>query len=141
MDIILADGAVVDRDGSLIRAATNLPVGSDGDQFIKVSYITDKAQTIYSHGKMRLGTLIMGQDDKDDWRILDALKGEGYQILENGLITKDGEEAHPLYWFGEVPKPEDYILAKSALTVADLYSEGGELNKNSAPLHAGMSVQ
>ncbi|WP_025897280.1 Hint domain-containing protein [Sneathiella glossodoripedis] len=141
MDIILADGAVVDRDGRLIRAATNLPVGSEGDRFIEVAYITDKSQDVYSHAKMRLGTLMVGQDGKGDWRIMDALKNEGYQIFETGLIAKDGEEPHPLYWFGEVPEPADYILNKSRLTLSDLYSEDGTLTDTRIPLHAGMSVQ
>ena len=35
MDILVADGAIVNREGELIRAATNLPVGSEGDRFVQ----------------------------------------------------------------------------------------------------------
>ncbi len=140
MDIIREDGVIADRDGTLIRAATNLPVGSAGDQKVQVAYILNKSQQTYFKGKMRLGTLMVGGGDKADWRIMDALQAEGYQVFEDGLIAKDGETPHPLYWYGEVPKPEDYILKKSALTLADLYAGNGTL-KSGAPAHAGMTVQ
>lgn len=142
MDIIMADGAVANRDGTVIRAATNLPVGCEGDQFVTVAYILDKSQETYFKGKMRLGTLMAGMDGKDDWRVINALKREGYRIFPDGLIAKDGEAPHPLYWFGEVPRPHDYILKKSALTVAGLYSgDGQQVGSNNIPSHAGMTVQ
>jgi hypothetical protein len=140
MDIIREDGVIADRDGTLIRAATNLPVGSTGDQKLQVAYILNKSQQTYFKGSMRFGTLMVGDDDKADWRIMDALAAEGYQVMDDGLIAKDGEAPHPLYWYGEVPKPEDYILKKSALTLADLYAGNGAL-KSGAPTHAGMTVQ
>ena len=152
MDILLADGAVVNRDGELVRAATNLPVGSEGDQFVEVAYLTSKSQKTYFRGRMRAGTLTLDAKGKTH-RVLDALNREGYRLLPDGLIAKDGETPHPLYWFGELPKPADYVLAKSGLTLAELYSaEGQELDRPAAPassskigaelgaVYAGMSV-
>ncbi len=140
MDIIREDGVIADRDGTLIRAATNLAVGSAGDQMVQVAYLLDKSQQTYFKGEMRLGTLMLGEDGREDWRVMDALAREGYQVFDDGLIAKDGEIPHPLYWFGAVPKPEDYILKKSKLALADLYAANGEL-KSGAPTHAGMTVQ
>jgi len=143
MDIIMADGSVADRDGALIRAATNLVVGSEGDQFISVAYITNKSQQTYSNGKIRLGTLMLGQNGGEDWRIIDSLKREGYRIHDDGLISKDGEVPHPLYWFGNLPRPADYILAKSNLTLSDIYKGGTDtvVGLGELPMRAGMTVQ
>jgi hypothetical protein len=129
MDILTQDGAVVNREGDLLRAATNLPVGSEGDQFVEVAYITSKSQKTYFRGRMRAGTLTLDAEGKTH-RVLDALKREGYRLLPDGLIAKDGETPHPLYWFGELPKPADYVLAKSGLTLAELYSAGEEQERN-----------
>lgn len=145
MDILLADGAIVNREGELIRAATNLPVDSEGDQFVSVAYILDKSQATYYKGRMRVGTLMPGQKGGADWRVMDALKREGYVLDADGLISRDGETPHPLYWFGPLPKPEDYVLAKSRLTIGDLYShrevEWSSAIGASLPQHAGMTVQ
>lgn len=151
LDILITDGAVVDREGELLRAATNLPVGSEGDQFVEVAYITSKSQKTYFRGRMRTGTLTL--DEKGNThRVLDALKREGYRLLPDGLIAKDGETPHPLYWFGDLPKPADYVLRRSGLTLAELYSaEGRELEQpapvsnskigaNLGAVYAGMSV-
>ena len=145
MDILVADGAIVNREGELIRAATNLPVGSEGDRFVKVAYILDKSQKTYSHGRIRIGTRMIGQDGGDDWRVMEALEREGYVLHPDGLISKGGETPHPLYWFGPLPKPEDYVLAKSRLTIGNLYS-GQNVESSSAigadlPRYAGMTVQ
>ena len=121
MDILLADGAIVDRDSQLIRAATNLPVGSEGDQFVEVAYITSTAQKTYFRGRMRAGTLTL-DDEGNTHRVLESLKREGYRLDAQGLIAKGDEKPHPLYWAGALPKPADYVLKKSGLTVADLYA-------------------
>lgn len=151
MDILLADGAVVNRDGKLIRAATNLPMDSEGDQFVEVAYITSKSQKTYFRGRMRAGTLTLDEEGNTH-RVLDALKREGYRLHPDGLIAKDDETPHPLYWFGELPKPADYVLKKSGLTLAELYSaEGRELAQpapasnskigaNLGAVYAGMTV-
>ncbi|TNE34681.1 MAG: hypothetical protein EP348_10500 [Alphaproteobacteria bacterium] len=139
MDILLSDGAVVDRDGALIRAATNLPVDSEGDRFVEVAYITSKSQTTYSKGRMRAGTLVIGEDGSS-WRVLDALKREGYQLHSDGLISKEGETPHPLYWFGKLPEPADYVLQKSGLTLEELYAAEGrplEANEEIMPKSSG----
>lgn len=78
---------------------------------------------------------------QSDWRIMDALDREGYEVYDNGLIAKEGEEPHPLYWFGEIPKPEAYILAKSALCVAYLYSEPERAICKYLPTYEGMKIQ
>jgi len=112
---------------------------------ITVAYLLSKSQKTYYRGQMRLGTLMVGQDGNPDWRIMDALENEGYAVHDDGLISKDGEVPHPLYWFGPVPKPENYVLQKSRLTHTDLYAEGDNASSSAIeanlPRHAGMTVQ
>ncbi|MEH6478463.1 MAG: hypothetical protein V7727_22410, partial [Sneathiella sp.] len=147
MDILMADGAIVERDGSLIRAATNLPVGSEGDQILQVLFITNTAQKIYDRGQMRAGTLQINEDGSE-YRVIDSLKRERYQIHSDGLISQGDEKPHPLYYFGVPPKPEDYVLKKSRLIIGDLYRTGttdeiphsSTIGANLGPLHAGMKV-
>ncbi len=121
-DIIRDDGAVVDRDGKLIRAATNCPVGSEGDRFVEVAYTPDESTADLKRGRIRAGTLLL-TDDGNTTSVLESLEQEGYALQPDGLVAKDGEASHPLYWFGGLPKPEDYVLKKSGLTLDELYSD------------------
>ncbi|TQV79037.1 Hint domain-containing protein [Denitrobaculum tricleocarpae] len=123
MEILRADGTIVHADGTVLRAATNAPVGSREDAFVQVAYLTDANDALMQTGQMRAGTLILTAEGETK-SVLQCMEEEGYRFdAESGLIAKEGEEPHPLYWFGEVPRPEDYILKRSDLTDADLYAE------------------
>ncbi|NJO35486.1 MAG: hypothetical protein HC869_22805, partial [Rhodospirillales bacterium] len=43
---------------------------------------------------------------------------------ETGLIAKPGEAPHPLFWFGRLPRPEDYILTRSQETLEGILTDG-----------------
>jgi hypothetical protein len=68
IDIVRDDGAIVDRDGSLVRAATNLPVGSDGDRLIKIACYAAPSAAEPIFAETRLGTLLL-RDNGDAVRI------------------------------------------------------------------------
>ena len=140
MEILRSDGTIVSADGTVLRAATNAPAGSREDAFLQVAYLTDANDALMQSGRMRAGTLIFTAEGETK-SVLACLEAEGYRFdAETGLVAKDGEEPHPLYWYGEVPRPEDYVLKRSDLTDADLYAESGyrpEVATSAAPSRLG----
>lgn len=125
IDILTSDGAIAKADGSLVRAATNVVVGSEDDQFIPVAYCTDPDALNANNwdiGQLRLGTCIL-KPDGSTTIIRKMIEGAGMTLLDNGLVsTAEGAE-EPLRWFGELPRPEQYVLAKSGLTMADIVGD------------------
>ncbi len=140
MEILRSDGTIVSAEGTVLRAATNAPVGSREDAFLQVAYLTDANDALMQSGLMRAGTLIFTAEGESK-SVLDCLEAESYRFdAETGLVAKDGEEPHPLYWYGEIPRPEDYVLKRSDLTDADLYAEPGyrpEVAASEAPSRLG----
>jgi len=127
IDILLSDGALVRADGTLIRMAINAPVGSLADAFVKVAVARTpedmKADTL-TEGDMRVGTLLFDREGVPI-SVLDCLNSEGYAFdPETGLIAKPGEAPHPLFWFGRLPRPEDYILTRSQETLEGILVDG-----------------
>lgn len=124
MDIIRDDGALVRADGTVVRAATNCPVGGEGDTWLNVHWAVDET-TPMTAGRIRAGTPFPRA--KDGRTFLDVLRDNGYDILPDGNIVKTGEIPHPLYYLGRLPRPEDYILKRSGVTLEELYSEDSSL--------------
>lgn len=132
MNIVRADGAVVLADGSLMRAATGLAVGSPGDAFLEVQIAhparhkrTGKSVTLLKErGRIRAGTRVQ-RPDGSFFSFLDLIEANGWTLHEDGLVSQGfGHAPEPLLWAGPtIPKPEDYILARSRLTLADLYDD------------------
>ncbi len=122
IDILTSDGAIVKADGTLVRAATNVIVGSEDDCFVPVAYCISKDlldEKNWQIGQLRLGTCIL-KPDSTTITLRQMIEGAGMTILKNGLVrTADGHE-EPVRWYGELPGPEQYVLAKSGLTLADL---------------------
>jgi len=127
IDILLSDGALVRADGSLIRMAINAPVGSVADAFVKVAVAAtpeDMRNDTLTDGEMRVGTLLFDREGMPV-SVLDCLTAEGYAFdPETGLIAKPGEAPHPLFWFGRLPRPEDYILTRSQETLEGILTDG-----------------
>jgi len=126
IDILRDDGAVVRSDGTLVRAATNCVVGSLGDRLVwaiagpdfnGAIKVTDKRQ-------LRLGTRVITPDGEDSC-ILDALIAE-HGPLDDNFSFADGTPLDELVVhvpFGDkLPKPEDYILKRSALALSEIYA-------------------
>lgn len=119
IDILRDDGAVVGADGRAVRAATNAPLGSREDAFIQVRYLPAGEGAAHREGRLRAGTLLL-TDEGETVSVLQRLEADGYSVTPDGLIVRAGEEPQPLHWYGPLPRPEDYVLARSNLTDADL---------------------
>ncbi|AWZ01727.1 Hint module [Rhodobiaceae bacterium] len=121
IDILREDGALVDAEGALIRAATNCAVGSLDDEFIDVAYVTKEDGSDRRLSRLRLGTRLVLADGSSA-SIHECLVAQGFRLVGDGLIASEGEDPHPLDWFGALPRPEDYVLKVSGVTLADIYS-------------------
>jgi hypothetical protein len=66
--------------------------------------------------------------------VLDCLTAAGYAFdPDTGLVARPGEAPHPLDWFGPLPRPEDYVLARSQATLAALVAErDGDIGRSQA---------
>ncbi|WP_420863343.1 Hint domain-containing protein [Algirhabdus cladophorae] len=124
IDILRSDAAVVTQSGQKIRAATGLPVGSEGDQrvlCVVTGETTKTGQTrITNSTKLRLDTRFIHPNGVD-MSLAELVEGLGKHITEDGLISPDetGTDAQPLYWsFSEkLPLPEDYVLSRSGVSL------------------------
>jgi hypothetical protein len=127
IDILLSDGALVRENGDPVRIAINKLVGSMEDHFVQISYAVD-AEAVRSgslkSGKIRVGTLLFDRDC-EPVSVLDCIKAEGLVFdAETGLVSKEGGNYEPLYFFGELPRPEDYILRRSRETLEGILADG-----------------
>lgn len=127
IDILLSDGALVQADGTLVRMAINAPVGSVADALVKLSVAAtpeDMQSDTLAEAEMRAGTLLFDRDGVPI-SVLDCLTAEGYAFdPETGLVAKPGEAPHRLFWFGRLPRPEDYILTRSQETLEGILTDG-----------------
>ena len=151
IDILRTDGAVVRQDGSKVRAATGVPLGQANDRLIwavagmragtGATRVTDKA-------RIRLGTRVITPDGEDVC-IADQIARAGGRITDDGMIqTRIGGPKMPFHWpYAErLPRPEDYVLSRSGLTLAAIYQasdwEGaGSLLTVPEPASPGSAVQ
>jgi hypothetical protein len=127
IDILLSDGALVQADGTLVRMAINAPVGSVADAFVKLSVAAtpeDMQSDTLAEAEMRVGTLLFDREGTPI-SVLDCLTAEGYVFdPDTGLVAKPGEAPHRLFWFGRLPRPEDYILTRSEETLEGILTDG-----------------
>jgi hypothetical protein len=136
IDILLSDGALVRADGSLVRMATNAPVGSVCDRFVQVTHALtpeDAAKDSLVPAEMRVGTLLFDRDGVPV-SVLDCLTAADYAFdPDTGLVARPGEAPHPLDWFGPLPRPEDYVLARSQATLEALVADrDGDIDRSQA---------
>ena len=133
LDIIRSDGAFVREDGTLVRAATNCPVGSPGDrkvQMIGGVRAPNGDVTVHETGWVRLGMRGVLADGRDV-SMLDLLEQNGSIVTDDGLVaTAPGEKGAKLLWpfAPHLPKPEDYILARSGVTLEEIEAAEAEEN-------------
>lgn len=124
LDILRSDGAVVQADGGLIRAATGVPVGSELDAEIEVVTGTagPKGFVVRAAGRLRMGTRVILENGAD-LSLAELIAANGGRRTEAGLIASAAGEG-PFVWpFGpNLPQPEDYVLARSAVTLAEIYA-------------------
>jgi hypothetical protein len=126
IDILRSDGALVNEDGSMIRANTGCKVGSYEDQFVQlaVGHIDDNGSLdLWNQGQVRIGARFI-TDDGRDVSIADMLKNAGAKVNADGKVESPGMDiATPLHlsFLAQMPQPEDYILKRSNLTLREIY--------------------
>jgi hypothetical protein len=124
IDILRDDGQIQKQDGTLVRAATDVPVGDPHDGFVQV--VTGKMNDDGSinpieRGRIRLGTRFV--KDRKAYCIADVIKAGGGIVGEDELIRVEDGVPVPFHWhFSDtLPKPEDFVLACSGTTLEDIY--------------------
>lgn len=125
IDVLRDDGVIQKQDGSLIRAATNVPVGDPRDGFVLAVTGTRRADggvATKDQGRIRLGTRFI-VDGKRSYAVADLIEAGGGVVGEDELIRVGDSAPMPFYWeFGDtLPKPEDFILECSGTTLEDIY--------------------
>ncbi|MEM1275788.1 MAG: Hint domain-containing protein [Pseudomonadota bacterium] len=126
IDILRSDGALVRENGQKVRACTNEPLGTPKDNFVWA--ITgdkqpDGSVKVRDRGRIRLGTRYITEDGYDV-SVADLIFGADTMVSPDGLvIQKVGGQGVPFYWpfTAMLPKPEDYILRRSALMLNEIY--------------------
>ncbi len=127
IDILRSDGALVTKSGELIRAATGEKVGSFEDGFVEavtVSHDADGVACVSEAGRLRLGTRYILPTGLHI-SIAGLIKAAGAKVTVDGMVRDSTGVEKPFIWpFGALPKPEDYVLARSNLPLGDIYTAG-----------------
>lgn len=128
IDVLRDDGMIERRDGTKLRAATNVPVGDPRDGFVQaVTQIrkTDGTVVKNDEGRIRLGTRFLVGEGKErkSFAVADLIEHGGGVVGDDELIRVGDGEPMPFLWdFGDtLPKPEDFVLACSGTTLEDIY--------------------
>jgi hypothetical protein len=128
IDILRDDGVIQKQDGTLIRAATNVPVGGPRDGFVKASTGTrcsDGSLDEKDQGRVRLGTrFIIGEgEERKHWAIADLIERAGGVVGDDEMIRVGDGPPMAFHWeFGDtLPRPEDFVLKVSGTTLEDIY--------------------
>lgn len=128
IDVLRDDGVIQHQDGTLIRAATNVPVDHPCDGFVRA--VTGMRQAdgnviTKSEGRIRLGTRFLVGEGKDrkSWAIADLIEAGGGVVGDDEMIRVGDGDPLPFYWeFGDtLPAPEDFVLACSGTTREEIY--------------------
>ncbi|EEE35240.1 conserved hypothetical protein [Rhodobacteraceae bacterium KLH11] len=126
LDILRSDGALVRADGSKVRAGTGCDLGSDGDRMVMAvvgERQPDGQIKIAEAGKIRAGTRVILETGQDV-SVLDLIEANGGVLSEDGYVqTSSDSPKLPFRWTftPHLPKPEDYVLQRSAVTLPEIY--------------------
>jgi len=124
IDILVEDGTVVNADGTVLRAATNFPVGSPEDKFIELAEIWPENGSIGSRlARVRAGTRLIRKDGTAT-TLLDSMTREGFDLLPDGRVSHRGGPPERFLMQALVPRPETYVLKRSGLTLEQIYAHG-----------------
>ncbi|WP_246252520.1 DUF6973 domain-containing protein [Parasulfitobacter algicola] len=128
IDVLRDDGVIEHQDGTLIRAATNVPVDSPRDGFVRAVAGKRKADRTFEQtdeGRIRLGTrFLVGDGEKrKSFAVADLIERNGGVVDEDELVYVGDSPGAPLLWdFSDtLPKPEDFVMACSGTTLEDIY--------------------
>jgi hypothetical protein len=128
IDVLRDDGVIKHQDGTLIRAATNAPVDSPRDGFVRAVAGKRKADGTFvqtDEGRIRLGTrFVVGTgEERKSFAVADLIERNGGVVGADELIHVSDNPGVPFTWdFADtLPKPEDFVLACSGTTLEDIY--------------------
>ncbi|WP_415404108.1 hypothetical protein [Tateyamaria sp. SN3-11] len=134
MDILRMDGALMRIGGTMFRAATNCDVGSIGDRMIHAEanmQNPDGSWTPKKRGQIRFGTRISTPDGKKSISVMEIAERQGWGLSDDGYMVgkiegadgtiQEGKFPFPYTDGAELPKPEDYILTRSQVTLGEIY--------------------
>jgi hypothetical protein len=126
IDILRDDGVIQHADGTLIRAATGCAVGSPDDaQFWALLTYEDEDgnDSVLDRRQLRYGTRWMLPNGKH-FSMREYMAGIGVVPQPDGSMrwTREGIIS-PFVWVlsDNLPNPEDFVLARSRTTLADIY--------------------
>ena len=128
IDILRTDGALVAEDGSLVRAGTGCPVGSAGDRLLEaVAGVQEPGGRVrvLERGRVRAGTRVIAEGGHDV-SVLELIEAMGAEVTEEGLVRTGEGRVMPYFWSFTpgLPKPEDYVLARSGTSLSEIYAAG-----------------
>ena len=134
MDILRMDGALMRSDGTMFRSTTNCDVGSIGDCMIHAEATVqnpDGSWTPKKRGQIRFGTRISTPDGKKSISVMEIAERQGWSLSDDGYMVgkiedkdgtiQEGKFPFPYTYGAELPKPEDYILTRSQVTLEEIY--------------------
>lgn len=133
IDILRDDGIIQHKDGALIRASTGCEVGSadDTEFWAFLIYEDDQGlERVRDKTKLRYGTRWM-DDIGRHFSMRTYLEATGVEIVKDGPLkgyarSKESGIAGPFAWVlsDTLPKPEDFVLARSGTTLEAIYQAG-----------------
>jgi hypothetical protein len=64
------------------------------------------------------------RDDGTSFSLLDRVREAGAELLDDGRVrmARDAVPGWFCWWIDRLPKPEDYVLALSGVSLADVYA-------------------
>lgn len=124
LDILRSDGALVRADGSFVRAATGVPLGHADDGFVwaVTGQITAEGFVVNEARALRRGTRVLTAAGHD-FSLAELIAANGGTITDDGLVLGSSGQGVPFVWTlsSRLPGPEDYVLARSAVTLEDIF--------------------
>ncbi|MEM0976004.1 MAG: hypothetical protein AAGJ34_00570 [Pseudomonadota bacterium] len=129
IDILRDDGVIELKDGRQIRATTGCKVGSPDDQEFWAFLLyegEEGGERVRDKAKLRMGTRWMLENGQS-FTMRDYLRGIGAEIIQDGpqagyVRQKSGMVSVFAWVLSEtLPKPEDYMLARSGTTLEEIY--------------------
>jgi hypothetical protein len=128
IDVLRDDGMIEHSDVVKLRAATNVPVGTPRDGFVRAviqSRTADGTLVQNDEGRIRLGTRFLVGEGKErkSFAVADLIEHGSGVVGDDELIRVGDGEPMPFLWdFSDMlPKPEDFVLACSGTTLEDIY--------------------
>ncbi|GAB5467443.1 MAG: hypothetical protein Kilf2KO_04730 [Rhodospirillales bacterium] len=122
IEVLCADGIIVNEEGAQIRASTNCPIDHPHDRFVWAicgRRSASGAVQVREKGKLRLGLRFQFKGGEDA-SIADLIEEQGLFVNDVGLVQREPKGQHfPFFWHypGWLPRPETYVLQRSGLWV------------------------